>query len=124
MNNKTNKLKLDDYIIYCSICARPCKYSESTTLDTYTGRGKIIVCPYDVDSIDYGLVPYSVQEREFVRTTRINHHATNPNDVPTELAPIDIEIYDPMNYDPNNAGTTHWKDITALWEQSPIIWGQ
>jgi hypothetical protein len=124
MNNKTNKLKLDDYIIYCQICARPCKYSEATILDLYTGHGKLLVCPDDVDKIDYGTVPYAVQEKEIVNQTRINHYVTTPNDVPTVILPFNIEVFDPMNYNPTSNGTTLWQNIASLWNQSPIIWGQ
>lgn len=122
-SNKTNKLKLDDYVIYCHICGRPCKWSEATTLDVYTGRGGLIVCPQDLDAIDYGTVPYNVSEKEIVKETRINHFATNPQDVTTLRNPIDIELFDPMNYDVNSI-TLKWNTITYLWGQSPIVWGQ
>lgn len=68
--------RLGDYVLFCDICGQKCYASESSKLSTYTGRGGLIVCPNDVDAIDYGLVPYLPPAEKNVPFTRINHTYT------------------------------------------------
>ena len=72
-----------DWYIYCDICGQRWLASETTELTLYTGRGGLIVCPNDVDKIDYGLVPYKPRTEENVPWTRINH--TNTTDSSPKL---------------------------------------
>lgn len=117
MNNKFNGTNLNDHVIYCDICGCPCLYSEATVLDTYTGRGGLLVCPRDVDTIDYGLVPYVIPAEQPVDNTRINHFATNPNDVTTGFAPFDSALFDPMSYNPTDYAT-----MGATWDQLDMVY--
>lgn len=65
--------RLGDWVIFCDICGQKCYASEATKLTTYTGRGGLIVCPHDVDVIDYGIVPYKTPTERNIPWTRINH---------------------------------------------------
>lgn len=68
---------MSDWIVYCDICGQRHKGSKTTVLSTYTGRGGLVVCPYDVDKIDYGLVPYSPRKEQLVPYIRVNHTNTD-----------------------------------------------
>lgn len=68
--------RLGDWYVFCDICGQRCFASEATKLSTYTGRGGLIVCPKDVDAIDYGQVPYTPKAEENVPLTRSNHTDT------------------------------------------------
>lgn len=70
--------KLGDWVVFCDICGQKCYASESSQLEAYTGRGGLIVCPKDIDAIDYGLIPYTIPAEKNVPFTRINH--TNTTD--------------------------------------------
>lgn len=71
--------------IFCDICGQACYAFEATKLESYTGRGGAIVCPNDVDKIDFGLVPYKVPYERSVQFTRINHtNVTNGAEPYTE----------------------------------------
>lgn len=62
-----------DWVVFCDICGQKCYASEASKLSTYTGRGGLIVCPKDVDKIDYGLIPYRSPAEKNIPWTRINH---------------------------------------------------
>lgn len=64
---------LGDWVVFCDICGQKCYASEASKLAAYTGRGGLIVCPNDVDKIDYGLVPYKTPPERSIPWTRINH---------------------------------------------------
>lgn len=63
-NFRYNPDRLDDYVIFCQICGKPCWYSESTILPPETGKGGYIVCPEDIDQISYDLIPWIVRPEE------------------------------------------------------------
>lgn len=77
-------MKLGDWYIYCDICGQRYFASQMTKLSTYTGRGGLIVCPHDVDKIDYGLVPYAPRAEKSVPFTRINHQTTTNGSTPVD----------------------------------------
>ncbi len=81
-----NKSRRGDWVIFCDICGQKCYASEATRLSAATGRGGLIVCPKDVDKIDYGLIPYKIPAEKNVPWTR-------PGDtgVPTGVTPLDLE---------------------------------
>ena len=89
--------RVGDYIIFCDICGAKCYASEATTLSTYTGHGGLLVCPLDVDPIDYGIVPYKIPAEQPVPTTRNNHYSSNPSSVPDVHTPFNAETTDPMS---------------------------
>lgn len=78
MGDRFNPGRLGDWVVFCDICGQKCYASEATRLSTYTGRGGLIVCPKDVDKIDYGLMPYRIPAEKNTPWTRINH--TNVED--------------------------------------------
>ena len=59
--------------IYCDLCGQAVYISEAKKLEPETGRGGLIVCRYDADKIDFGLIPYVPTTERPVRETRINH---------------------------------------------------
>lgn len=61
MSDRFNKWRPGDWCVFCDICGQKCFASETTKLATNTGRGGLIVCKNDVDTIDYGIVPYTIQ---------------------------------------------------------------
>lgn len=69
-------MRLGDWYVFCDICGQRYFASEMTKLSTYTGRGGLLVCPHDVDQIDYGLVPYKPSAERSVPFTRTNHQDT------------------------------------------------
>lgn len=72
--------------IFCDVCGQACYAFEATKLKTETGKGGLIVCPNDVDKIDFGLIPFTVPTEKKVDWTRINH--TN---VTNGTAPLNLE---------------------------------
>lgn len=68
--------RMGDWVVFCDICGQRCYASEATKLPTYTGRGGLIVCPKDVDKIDFGLIPPKVGIEKNPPWTRINHTST------------------------------------------------
>ncbi len=74
------------HYIFCDICGQACYDWEVTRLKTDTGRPGLLVCKNDADSVDYGLVPYTVPNERTVRWARINHQ-----DVTNGSEPEDIE---------------------------------
>lgn len=76
MTDRFNKGRLGDWYVFCDICGQKCYASESGHLDAYTGRGGLIVCPNDVDKIDFGLIPYIVRAETSIPFARINHTDT------------------------------------------------
>lgn len=72
MSDRFSPGRLGDWVVFCDICGQKCYASEATKLSTYTGRGGLIVCPKDVDKIDYGLIPYRIPTEKNVPWTRIN----------------------------------------------------
>ncbi len=84
MSNKYFSGRKGHYI-FCDICGQACYDWEATLLKTFTGRPGLLVCPRDVDKIDYGLIPYNPTTEQPVRFARIAHqNVTNgapPEDV-------------------------------------------
>ncbi len=119
--NRYRPGKLGDFVIYCDICGCPCLYSESTKLDSYTGRGGLLVCPTHADPIDYGLVPYKIQAEKPIPETRTNHYQANPSAVPTIVPAFDTGTEDPMS---TGQVYGNWEDITDLWENISNNWEQ
>lgn len=76
MSDRFNGGRKGDWIVFCDICGQKCYASEATKLSTYTGRGGLIVCPTDVDKIDYGLLPGKSPTEKNIPWTRINHTDT------------------------------------------------
>lgn len=68
--------KIGDWYVFCDICGQRYYASETTKLSTYTGRGGLIVCPKDVDKIDYGLVPYDIPVERPVPFSRDGDQST------------------------------------------------
>lgn len=121
-NNYRNKIKINDYVIFCDICAMKCWHSESKILHKYTGHGNAIVCPNCVDSIDYGLVPYKVRPEKSPEITRNNHYASNPQDVPEGRNPVDPSTFNPLA---GYLSYTDWDDITDVtWGTWWTPWGE
>lgn len=69
--NRYTSKHLTDHLVHCDICGTICWYSETRTLDTYTGQGGAIVCKRHKDPIDYGLVPYKIRAEKPVKETRV-----------------------------------------------------
>lgn len=65
-----------DWIVYCDICGQRYPASKTVTLPTNTGRGGLVVCRHDADSIDFGLIPYTVRKEQTVPFIRSNHTNT------------------------------------------------
>lgn len=86
MSNKYFNGRKGHYI-FCDICGQACYDWEVTKLSSMSGRPGLLVCPNDVDKIDYGLVPYTLPNERSVRWARINHQ-----DVTDGTPPIDIEV--------------------------------
>lgn len=84
--DRFNPAKRGDWVVFCDICGQKCYASEATKLTTYTGRGGLIVCKNDVDSIDYGLIPQAIPVERHIPWTRINH-----TDTTNGATPIDYE---------------------------------
>ena len=70
-------IRKGDWYVYCDICGRRCYHSETVKLSNYTGKGGLIVCKQDADSIDPGLIPYNVRAEKNVPEVRINHTSTD-----------------------------------------------
>ncbi len=85
--------KEGDWLVYCDICGQRCWASESSKLDQYTGRGGLIVCKYDVDKIDYGLVPYIIPLEKNIPWTRINHTDTTDGSPIVDLENMTLTYY-------------------------------
>ena len=75
MSNKYFSGRKGNYL-FCDICGKPCYAYEAVKLKPETGRGGLIVCPDDADTIDYGLIPYAPVPEKPVDWTRINHQNT------------------------------------------------
>lgn len=82
MTDRFNPGRLGDWVIFCDICGQKCYASEASRLEANTGRGGLIVCPNDIDKIDYGLIPYKVPVERNVPWTRVNHTATSNSSDP------------------------------------------
>lgn len=67
---------MTEWIFYCDICGQRHKSSKATILSPYTGRGGLVVCPYDVDKEDAGLIPFTPRKEQNVPYVRINHTNT------------------------------------------------
>lgn len=74
------------HYIFCDICGQACYTVNAIKLQSQTGRGGLIVCPDDADSIDPGLIPYSLPTEKGVKWARVNH-----TDVSNGAPPEDIE---------------------------------
>jgi len=73
--------------VFCDICGQACYAAEATELKKYTGRGGLIVCPNDIDSVDFGLIPYTIGPEKKVEWTRV----INILDVPDSTPPLDYD---------------------------------
>jgi hypothetical protein len=124
-NNYRTKKKVGDYIVYCQRCGNPCWASEATVLGKYTGAEGLIVCPDDVDKIDYGLVPYKIRPEVNPKRVSTNHYVDNPNGVPNRYT-IDLTTTDPMTIsNPAQGLGQAWEELNAQnWEDWDLPWGQ
>lgn len=123
--NKYTSNHFSDWIIHCDICGKPTWYSDSTILDSDTGRGGLLVCPDDNDAIDYGLVPYEIPTESTVDTTRINN-TINSNTLESIYPPFNYALYDPMSYSPDQLDLLqdNWEDLDRInWDDfNQINW--
>jgi hypothetical protein len=85
--------KEGDWYIFCDICGQRTLASQSSRLSTYTGRGELIVCRHDVDTIDQGLTPFRPLIEKNIPYTRINHTDTSES-VPS----VDLETMTTLYY--------------------------
>lgn len=90
---ETYNSRLGDWYIFCDICGRKCLASKAVKLDTYTGRGGLIVCPYDADKIDPGVIPYRTPSEQNVPWTRINHTNTDDGAPLVDLESMTYQYY-------------------------------
>lgn len=88
-----DKYRSGDWYVYCDICGRKLKASESVRLDTYTGRGGLIVCKQDADRIDYGTVPYKIPTEQNIPWARINHTDTTNSSPIVNMEDMALEYY-------------------------------
>ncbi len=66
----------NDWVFFCDICGQRHKSTKATKLTHYTGRGGLVVCPYDVDKEDAGLIPFTPRKEQNVSYVRTNHTNT------------------------------------------------
>jgi hypothetical protein len=85
--------RLGDWIAFCDICGRKCYASETTKLASNTGKGGLVVCKYDVDKIDYGLVPYRVPVEKSPPSVRTNHTNTDDGSPTVDLESMTYNYY-------------------------------
>ena len=85
--------RLGDWYVFCDICGRRCFASETTKLSTHTGRGNLIVCKFDADKIDPGLVPFKFPIEKNVTWTRINHTNESNGSPIVDLETMSYEFY-------------------------------
>lgn len=85
MSNKYFSGRKGHYI-FCDICGQACYDTDVIRLSAATGRPGLLVCPNDADTVDYGLVPYTLPNERSVRWARINHQ-----NVENGAEPYDIE---------------------------------
>lgn len=76
MSNKYFSGRRGHYI-FCDICGQACYTYEAIKLKPETGRGGLLVCPNDVDKIDFGLIPYTLPNERPVKEARTNHTDTS-----------------------------------------------
>lgn len=62
--NFKNRRKPGDWPYDCNICGFTAWASDTTVLAPETGRGGYRVCPECVDSIDYGIIPYTIRAEQ------------------------------------------------------------
>jgi hypothetical protein len=123
-HNKFDGFNYHDHVIYCDICGIPTPFSEAKLLDTYTGRGGLLVCKRDADTIDPGLIPYKINTESIINESSINHYATNPNNVPNTYTPFDYADFDPMSFDPNDSSGIVWDKLNLqVWMLWDTPWG-
>jgi len=117
--NKYSKSHHGDYIIMCDICGMPCWASQATRLDTYTGRGGLMVCPRDKDPIDYGLVPYKVPPEKSPPVVRTNDYMNTT--ITDQSAPLtDYNTDNPLNTTPQLT----WENLNnQTWGEWNLPWG-
>lgn len=82
-----------DWRAYCDICGQRYWASELTKLDTYTGRGGLIVCPKDRDQIDAGLIPYATKAEKNVPWTRPGDNNTDNGSPLVDLEDMTYILY-------------------------------
>ncbi len=86
MTDRFANAKPGNWVAFCDICGQKCFAHEMIKLDINTGRGGLIVCKYDADVIDYGLIPYSIPIEKPIPWARINH-----TDISDGTPPINLE---------------------------------
>lgn len=89
MSNKYFSGRKGHYI-FCDICGQACYDWQVVRLDANTGRGGLLVCPNDADSIDHGLIPYTPTTERPVRWTRINHQSVINGSEPYDIETLGI----------------------------------
>lgn len=77
MSDRFNSGHLGDWVTFCDICGQKCYASEATRLNQNTGRGELIVCRHDIDTIDYGTIPYAPRRERLVDWVRPGDTDTN-----------------------------------------------
>ena len=87
MSNKYFSTRKGPYI-FCDICGQACYLWEITKLSVETGRGGLMVCRYDADKADFGLIPYLANNERNVPFSHPNHtnvtNGSTPRDVETD----------------------------------------
>lgn len=126
MKDKYLKRKVGDWIYFCDFCGMKCWASETTLLDTYTGRGGMRVCPDDVDKIDMGLVPYKCPPEQSIPFSHDTIHTNDPQYfIGKEIPPFNAAEFDPLGTNPNTiaASAATWDQQKYLsWNNWLIIW--
>lgn len=118
--NKFTRIRLNDYIIMCDTCGAPCWRSEATLLKPQTGNGGSLVCPRDVDPIDYGLVPYKIKPERSVPMTRTNTFNDYSNITQSYNTISNFSNADIFNQTP--ASNVNWEDTNINWEDDSQTW--
>lgn len=73
------------HYIFCDICGQACYERDAVKLAANTGRGGLVVCRKDADTIDYGLLPYNIPIEQGVKFIKAN------TDIPSGATPLDFD---------------------------------
>ncbi len=85
--------KKDDWYFYCDICGQRHFASEATKLTQYTGKGGLIVCNHDVDTIEYSLIPFRTPTETNPSLVRVNHTNTDNSSPTVDLETMTFQYY-------------------------------
>ena len=118
MTDRFNPGRVGDWVVFCDICGQKCYASEATRLPAATGRGGLIVCPKDVDKIDYGLIPYKTPTERNVPWTRINHTNTDNGSPVFDLESATVEQISSYQYVELSQGN----DVILTLSQDEDTW--